>query len=86
MIEFFYEYQSDCPITYEDYLDSIQHSALNLIVLNEYFDPSDIENPIGTVINDDYDHNFSPRLHNRYWLNIQKNTYEIDGGGMFSQK
>ena len=86
IILFFYEYTSDCPLAYEEYLDNIEYSSLTLIVLNEHFDPSDVENPIGTIINDHYSHYFSPKIFNRYSLNIQKNTYEIEGGGLFSQK
>ena len=82
----FYEYQSDCPITYEDYIDRIQFLVLNLFVSNENFDPTKIEDPISTVINEDYDHYFTPKLHNRFSLNVQKNTYEIDSGGLFSKK
>ena len=82
----FYEYQSDCPITYEEYSDSIQLGVLNLIVSNEYFDPSNVENPISTVINSNYDHYYSPKFHNRFSLNVQKNTYEINNGGLFSDK
>ena len=86
LVVLYYEYQNDCPITYDEYIDSIQYFGSNLIVMNEYFDPSDIENPISTVINDDYDHFFSPKLHNRHWLNIQKNIYGIDNGSIFSDK
>ena len=86
MILFYYQYQSSCPISFEDYVDNIQFASLHLIVTNEYFDPSDIENPIGTVINDNYNLYFSPKSFNRYLLSIQKNSYEIESGDLFSQK
>ena len=85
-ILFYYQYQSSCPISFEDYVDNIQFASLHLIVTNEYFDPSDIENPIGTVINDNYNLYFSPKNFNRYLLSIQKNSYEIESGDIFSQK
>ena len=86
VIMLYFEPQSDCQITYEEYLDSIHYSSLNLFVSNEYFDPSDMESPIKTSINDNYIHYISPRFHNRFLLNVQKNTYEIDSGGIFSEK
>ena len=85
LIAFYYEYQNNCPITFEEYTDNILFSVLRLYVFNEYFNPSDIENPIGTVINNDYDHYFSPQFLNRYSLKVQKNNYEIETGGLFSQ-
>ena len=81
-----YEYQSDCPISYEEYSDSVIYLFLNLIISNEYFDPSDIENPIRASTNDDYDFFYTPKFFNRYTLHVQKNSYEIDNGGIFSDK
>ena len=83
---FSYEYQSSCPITFEDYIDKIDYSTLYLVISNENFYPSDMENPIRTVINDDYNYYFSPKEYNRYILNVQKNSYEIETGSLFSQK
>ena len=70
MILFYYQYDSSCPLSFEEYVDNIQYASLNLIVTNENFDPSNIDNPIGTVINDNYNTYFSPKVFNRYLLSI----------------
>ena len=86
VIIFLYEYQNSCPLSFEDYIDNIQYASLHLIISNEYFDPSDIENPISTAIKDNYNTYFSPKIFTRYMLSIQKNSYEIETGDLFSQK
>ena len=86
VILFYYQYDSSCPLSFEEYVDNIQYASLNLIVTNENFDPSNIDNPIWTVINDNYNTYFSPKVFNRYLLSIQKNSYEIETGDFISQK
>ena len=82
----YFEHQNDCSITYEEYIENVEFSVLYLIVSNEYFDPVNIESPVGSVINDDYLHYYTPRFHHRYSLGVQKNTYEINAGGLFTEK
>ena len=54
--------------------------------MNEYFDPSDREDPIKRLITDKYLGYFSPNVFNRYNLFVEKNTYQIEGGLFNSQK
>ena len=59
---------------------------VNLVIANEYFDPSNKEDPIQTVINDQYYATFSSDKLTRYNVFIQKNTYEIESGNLFTSK
>ena len=74
------------PLTYEEFLNKVDYLRLNLVIANEYFDPYNKEDPIQTVINDQYYVIFSPDKLTRYSVFVQKNTYEIDTGNLFSEK
>ena len=85
-LEFYYEYNSSCPITFEEYKERVTEIHLYTLVVNEYFDPSDREDPIKRLITDKYLGYFSPNVFNRYNLFVEKNTYQIEGGLFNSQK
>ena len=71
-------------MTYDIFVAKAKYFDFNLIITNEYFDPFNKEDPIQTVINDQYYVTSSPDRHTEYDVFIQKNTYEIESGGLFS--
>ena len=85
-VKLLYEYNPSCPITYEEYTDKISQIDLSLIIGNERFDPSNIEEPVQRLTTDQHFSSFTPKLHNYYTMFIGMNTYEIESGVFSSEK
>ena len=81
-----YKSNSSCPLTYEEFINRTRTFRMNLIISNEYFDPYNKDDPIHTIINDQYYVAFSADRYVDYHMFIEKNTYEIESGGFFSGK
>ena len=81
-----YNENLDCRLTYSNYISRLYEVKIQFVILNEYFDPSNQDDPIKTVINDQYYKFISPRSYNYYEVFVEKNTYEIDQGFLFSSK
>ena len=56
------------------------------MIANEYFDPFSKEDPIQTVLNNQFYVTFSADRYTEYDVFIQKNTYEIESGGLLNRK
>ena len=85
-LKMYYKPNTNCALTYEEFLSSIEFLSFNMIIANEYFDPSNNEDPIKTVLNDQYRVKVSPDRVTRYEIFIQKNTYEIENGNLLPSK
>ena len=81
-----YRPTGSCNISFQEFLDDLLDFRINFIVANEYFNPSGKRELIGTTLNDQLYKYISPRFHNYYDIFIEKNTYELDEGQLFSSK
>ena len=81
-----YKYNSNCPLTFEEYTNKVADIEFDLIIGNERFDPSNKDEPIQRLITDQHYSSFSPKMHNYYDMFIGMNTYEIESGIFSSEK
>ena len=81
-----HKYNSSCPLTYEELIDKIYRLEINLVIANEYFDPSNREDPIKKVNTDQFHSLSTPQTSNLYNVFVKKNTYEIESGLFSPQK
>ena len=85
-LEYRYQYNSNCPLTYEEFTNKVAEIEFNLIIGNEQFDPSNRDEPIQRLISDQYYSRFSPKMNNYYTMFIGMNTYEIESSIFSSEK
>ena len=81
-----YQPNSYWPLTYEEFVSKVHYFTFTLVIANEYFDPSSKEDPIKTMINDQYNVKISTDRYTHYDVFIKKNTYEIESGNLFISK
>ena len=86
VVELKYEFNNQCSLSYEQFIERVFEVRMQFIFANEYFDPLKNEDPIKTVISDQYYVYMSPKLYTNYDIFIEKNTYEIEKGYLFSNK
>ena len=85
-LEVAYKYNNNCPITFEEYRDRILELYMNVLIVNEEFDPSDREDPVKRLVTDQYGGYFNPEEFNVFNIFVERNTYEIEGGLFNSEK
>ena len=73
-------------MTYEELESKVDFFDFSFLIANERFEPSNMEDPVQTVLNDQYRVSFSVDRQTEYEIHVQKSTYEIDSGNLFSQK
>ena len=67
-------------MSYEEFVEEVYEVRADLIIANEYLDPNNIQDPVQTVITNQYYAYSSPKVFKYYDIFIEKNTYKIDSG------
>ena len=67
-------------MTDEEFLEDVYEVRVDFLIANEYLDPNKIQDPVQTVITNQYYASTSPKFYTSYDIYIEKNTYEIDSG------
>ena len=70
--------------SYEEFLEGVDEIVVKFLVAHEVLDPKNFDDPIGTVIDDQYSVSITPSSLSYYDFFIQKNQYEVDNGYIVS--
>ena len=66
--------------TFEEFKEEVARVSIYYLVVDESFNPTNFDDPISTVVNDQYFTSTDPSVYSFYDILIQKNEYEIDKG------
>ena len=70
--------------SYQEFLDGVDEIYVKFLVAHEVLNPNNFDDPIGTVIDDQYAISMTPSSLSYYHFSIQKNQYEVDNGYIVS--
>ena len=86
IVRYMYVPNNSWKTTFEEYQSNVIHITLDLITTNEYFDLSNQEDPVQSVLSNQFYAYFSIDELTIYDVFIQRNTYEVESGNLFTSK